>query len=45
MLVVGPAGELVADLEDGDHVLVATVDQDTLAEARATNPSLANRRF
>ena len=44
-LVVGPAGELVAELEDGDHVLVATVDHDTLADARATNPSLANRRF
>ena len=44
-LVVGPAGELVAELEDGDHVLVATIDHDTLAEARATNPSLANRRF
>ena len=44
-LVVGPAGELVAELGDGDHVLVASVDHDTLLEARATNPSLANRRF
>jgi predicted amidohydrolase len=44
-LVVGPAGELVAELADGDHVLVASVDHDTLEEARATNPSLANRRF
>ena len=44
-LVVGPAGELVAELGDGDHVLVASVDHDTLEDARATNPSLANRRF
>lgn len=44
-LVVGPAGELVAELGDGDQVLSATIDHDTLEQARATNPSLANRRF
>jgi deaminated glutathione amidase len=44
-LVVGPAGELVAELGDGDHVLAASVDHAALEEARATNPSLANRRF
>jgi predicted amidohydrolase len=44
-LVVGPAGELVAEVGDGDHVLTATVDRAALEEARATNPSLANRRF
>jgi predicted amidohydrolase len=42
---VGPAGEQVAELGDGDHVLTATIDHDTLEQARATNPSLANRRF
>ena len=44
-LVVGPAGELVAELGDGDHLLVASIDHETLEQARATNPSLANRRF
>src|SRR3954468_23357783 len=44
-LVVGPAGELVAAVGDGDQVLSATIDHDTLEQARATNPSLANRRF
>ncbi|QWZ07579.1 carbon-nitrogen hydrolase family protein [Nocardioides panacis] len=44
-LVVGPAGELVAELGDGDHVLAASVGRDALDDARATNPSLANRRF
>jgi len=44
-LVVGPAGEVVAELGDGDHVLVASVDRASLDEARSTNPSLANRRF
>jgi predicted amidohydrolase len=44
-LVVGPAGEVVAEVGDGDHVLTATVDRAALEEARATNPSLANRRF
>jgi predicted amidohydrolase len=44
-LVVGPSGEPVAEVVDGDHVLAASVDHDVLEEARATNPSLANRRF
>ena len=44
-LVVGPAGELFAELGDGDLVLAASVGRDALDEARATNPSLANRRF
>ena len=42
---MGPAGELVAALGEGDHVLAATIDHETLEQARATNPSLANRRF
>ena len=44
-LVVGPSGELLAELGDGDHVLSASVDRATLDDARRTNPSLANRRF
>jgi predicted amidohydrolase len=44
-LLVGPSGELLAELGDGDHVLAATVDRDALDDARRTNPSLANRRF
>ena len=41
----GPAGEVVAEVGDGDRVLTASIDRDTLEQARATNPSLANRRF
>jgi predicted amidohydrolase len=44
-LVAGPAGELLAEVGDGDHVLSASVGRDALDEARTTNPSLANRRF
>jgi deaminated glutathione amidase len=44
-LVVGPAGDLVAELGDGDHVLTASIDLEGLERARADNPSLLNRRF
>ena len=44
-LVVGPVGEVVAELGDGEHVLAATIDRESLEQARSTNPSLANRRF
>ena len=44
-LVVGPDGSVLAGVADGDHRLSAVVDHDRLAETRATNPSLANRRF
>jgi predicted amidohydrolase len=44
-LVVGPAGEVVAEVADGDHVFSATVSHQDLQQARGTNPSLANRRF
>jgi deaminated glutathione amidase len=44
-LVVGPAGEVVAEVADGDHVFTATVSHQVLEQARGTNPSLANRRF
>ena len=44
-LVVGPAGELVAEVGDGDRVLTASVSTEQLERARAENPSLLNRRF
>jgi deaminated glutathione amidase len=44
-LVVGPAGELVAELGDGELVVTASVDREALERARAENPSLLNRRF
>ncbi len=44
-LVVGPAGELVAELGDGDHVLTASISTEDLEAARLDNPSLHNRRF
>lgn len=44
-LVVGPAGQVLAELGDGDHVITASITTDQLDEARAANPSLRNRRF
>jgi len=44
-LVVGPAGDLLGELGDGDHVLTASVRLEDLERARADNPSLLNRRF
>jgi deaminated glutathione amidase len=44
-MVVGPSGQVVAEVGDGDHVLTASVDHATLEQARSANPSLANRRF
>jgi predicted amidohydrolase len=44
-LLVGPSGEVLAEVGDGNHVLTASIDHRTVEEARATNPSLANRRF
>jgi deaminated glutathione amidase len=44
-LVVGPAGDVVAEVADGEHVFSATVSHAEVEEARTTNPSLANRRF
>jgi deaminated glutathione amidase len=44
-LVVGPDGQLLAEVDDGDRLLHASLDLDRLQEARSTNPSLANRRF
>jgi deaminated glutathione amidase len=43
-LVVDPLGDVVVEAEDDPCVLTATLDTAVLAEARRTNPSLANRR-
>jgi predicted amidohydrolase len=44
-LVVGPAGELVAEVGDGEHVLTASISTEEVDAARAVNPSLLNRRL
>jgi predicted amidohydrolase len=44
-MVVGPAGGLLGELGDGDHVLTVSVSTEELDRARADNPSLLNRRF
>jgi deaminated glutathione amidase len=44
-MVVAPTGEVLVELGDGETVARASVDPDVLARTRATNPSLANRRF
>jgi len=48
-MVVDPLGEVVAEAGPGDAsepvVVTAEVDRTTLADARRTNPSLANRRI
>jgi predicted amidohydrolase len=43
--VVDPAGRAVARVEDGAHLLTATVSTEEVARTRAENPSLSNRRF
>jgi predicted amidohydrolase len=44
-MVVGPLGDVLVEGGDGAEALVVDVDLDTVAEARRTNPSLANRRL
>ncbi|SDC51611.1 carbon-nitrogen hydrolase family protein [Nocardioides lianchengensis] len=44
-LVVDPLGDVLAEAADGPAVLTAELDPERLAEARRTNPSLANRRL
>lgn len=44
-LVVDPLGDVVAEAGDGPGVLTAVLDPARVAEARRTNPSLANRRL
>lgn len=44
-LVVGPLGDVLAEAGGGETTLEVALDRDDLAEARHTNPSLANRRL
>jgi len=44
-MVVDPLGDVLAEAGDGDEVITAVLERDVLAEARRTNPSLANRRM
>jgi predicted amidohydrolase len=44
-LIVDPLGDVLAEAGDGPEVLRARLDHDSLVTARATNPSLANRRL
>ena len=44
-LVVGPAGDLIGEVGDGDHLLTVSIGTEGLDQARADNPSLLNRRL
>ena len=45
-IVIGPMGEVLVEAgEDTEEVVEATVERSVVDTARATNPSLANRRF
>lgn len=44
-LVVDPMGDVLAEAGEDAEVITATLDSETLATARRTNPSLANRRM
>ena len=44
-LVVDPLGDVLVEADEGPAVLEAVLSAETLATARATNPSLANRRL
>jgi predicted amidohydrolase len=44
-LVVDPLGDVLAEAGEGAEVVTATLERGVLAEARRTNPSLANRRL
>jgi len=44
-MVVDPLGEVVAEAGEGSNSLTVDLDPDVVAEARRTNPSLANRRL
>jgi deaminated glutathione amidase len=44
-LVVDPWGEILVEADEGPATLTADLHRDQLAEARSTNPSLANRRM
>lgn len=44
-MIVGPLGDDLGEAEGEDRVVVAPVERQAIDEARATNPSLANRRL
>ena len=44
-LVVDPLGDVLAEAGEGSDVLSVELDRESLATARKTNPSLANRRM
>ena len=44
-MIVGPMGEVVAEVADGDAVTEGAVDRRVIEDARSQNPSLANRRL
>lgn len=44
-MVVDPLGDVVVEAGDGPETVTATIDRARLSEARAVNPSLANRRL
>ena len=44
-MVVSPTGDVVAEAGDGEEFLSVTLDLDEVDRARATNPSLQNRRM
>jgi predicted amidohydrolase len=43
-MVVDPLGDVLVEAGDDDEVLRAVLDPEVVAQARRTNPSLANRR-
>ena len=44
-IVVGPLGDVLVEGGDEAELLTVELDLDAVAEARRTNPSLANRRM
>jgi deaminated glutathione amidase len=43
-LIIDPWGEVLAELEDGDGVIIADIDPERVASVRAQLPSLTHRR-
>jgi predicted amidohydrolase len=43
--IVAPSGDVLAVAGHGDHLLLATIDTDVVAAARAQNPYLTDRRL
>ena len=43
-MIVDPLGDVLAEAGEGEETITATLDPAVVAQARETNPSLANRR-